>query len=130
VRLALLTLERAISFFGQAAAPRGGDLKPFVKATFRDIQALEEHADFLSQRLATTTDSTLGMVNLAQTATMRIISVVAALFLPPTLIASIYGMNFALMPELQQRWGYPAALGLMALSALGTYLYFRWKRWL
>jgi magnesium transporter len=55
---------------------------------------------------------------------------VAALFLPPTLIASIYGMNFANMPELAWGYGYPLALGLMLLSALFTYRFFKWKRWL
>jgi len=80
--------------------------------------------------LALTSDATLGMINLAQNATVRIVSVVAALFLPPTLIASIYGMNFVAMPELQSPWGYPAALVLMLASAVGTYLFFKWKRWL
>jgi magnesium transporter len=55
---------------------------------------------------------------------------VAALFLPPTLIASAYGMNFAHMPELAQPWGYPMALFFMLASAVGTYLFFKWKRWL
>ena len=96
----------------------------------RDITALEVHADFLSQRVALATDSTLGMINLAQNMTVRIVSVVAALFLPPTLIASIYGMNFEVMPELQWVAGYPFALALMLASAIGTYLFFRWRRWL
>ena len=131
LRLALLTLERAVSFFGQGLAERGdATLRPVVKGLMRDLQALEVHADFLGQRVALATDATLGMINLAQNATVRIVSVVAALFLPPTLIASIYGMNFAVMPELTQAWGYPAALGLMLASAIGTFLVFRWKRWL
>ena len=61
---------------------------------------------------------------------MRIVSVVAVLFLPPTLIASIYGMNFTFMPELALTWGYPVALGLMLASALLTWAVFRWKGWL
>ena len=96
----------------------------------RDLQALEVHADFLGQRVALATDATLGMINLAQNVTVRIVSVVAALFLPPTLIASVYGMNFAYMPELAQPWGYPAALALMLASAVGTWAFFKWKRWL
>jgi magnesium transporter len=70
------------------------------------------------------------MINLLQNGTVKIVSVVAVLFLPPTLIASIYGMNFHTMPELDQTWGYPAALGLMVLSAVGSYLYFKWRKWL
>lgn len=132
VRLALLTLERAISFFGQTLADRKGAdvLQPLVKGLMRDLQALEVHADFLASRLALASDATLGMINLSQNVTVRIVSVVAALFLPPTLIASIYGMNFAEMPELGLHFGYPLALMAMLASAIGTYLFFKWKRWL
>ena len=132
VRLALLTLERAISFFGQTLADRKGAdvLQPLVKGLMRDLQALEVHADFLASRLALASDATLGMMNLSQNVTVRIVSVVAALFLPPTLIASIYGMNFAEMPELGLHFGYPLALMAMLASAIGTYLFFKWKRWL
>lgn len=132
VRLALLTLERALSFFGQTVNDRiaGDGLRPVVKGLARDIQALEVHADFLSARVAQGTDATLGMITLDQNQTIKIVSVVAAVFLPPTLIASVYGMNFDLMPELGWRWGYPMALGLMLASAGGTYLFFKWKKWL
>jgi magnesium transporter len=101
-----------------------------VKGLLRDVQALGVHADFVASRVAMVTDATLGMINLAQNATVRIVSVVAALFLPPTLIASIYGMNFDGMPELHWTFGYPMALGLMIASALVTYLFFRWRNWL
>lgn len=128
VRLGLLTVERAVSFFGQSMTD--GSLHPLVKGIMRDIQALEVHADFLSSRLALTSDATLGMINLAQNVTVRIVSVVAALFMPPTLIASLYGMNFKHMPELDQPFGYPIALGMMFVSAISTYLFFKWKHWL
>jgi magnesium transporter len=75
-------------------------------------------------------DAALGIINLEQTATTRIVSVVAVLFLPPTLIASVYGMNFDVMPELSQPWGYPAALGLMVASALGAWGWLKWHNWL
>ncbi|PTE21461.1 magnesium transporter [Cereibacter changlensis JA139] len=129
IQLALLTLERALSFYGQTERS-GAALRPVVKSQTRDIAAMEVHADFLSQRVALVTDATLGMINLTQNATVRIVSVVAVLFLPPTLVASVYGMNFAHMPELSQSWGYPAALILMVASAAATYLWFRWKNWL
>ena len=99
-------------------------------AVARDLQALEVHGDFLTSRVAMASDVTLGMVNLAQNKTVKIVSVVAAIFLPPTLIASAYGMNFAYMPELAWGWGYPMAVGLMVASAVLTYLFFKWKRWL
>ncbi len=132
VRLSLLTLERAISYFGQALddSGEGKALRPVVKGLMRDIQALEVHGDFLTSRVAMASDVTLGMVNLVQNKTVKIVSVVAAIFLPPTLIASAYGMNFARMPELAWDWGYPMAVGLMLASAVLTYLFFKWKRWL
>ena len=70
------------------------------------------------------------MINIEQNAIIKIFSVVAVVFLPPTLIASIYGMNFDLMPELNWRLGYPWAILLMIVSAILPYLFFRWKRWL
>ncbi|ABA78765.1 magnesium transporter [Rhodobacter sphaeroides] len=132
IRLALLTLERALGFFAQTVPDRieQEGLKPAIKSLQRDIAAMEVHADFVSQRVALATDATLGMINLAQNATVKIVSVVAVLFLPPTLVASIYGMNFAHMPELERPWGYPGALGLMLASAAGAWAYFKWKKWL
>jgi magnesium transporter len=132
VRLGLISMERAVVFFAQAKPPPAGphDLRRFSTSTLRDLEALEVHADFLSARLGNVTDTTLGMVNLAQNATVRILSAVAALFLPPTLIASVYGMNFRVMPELDWDWGYPLALGLMVASAVATYLLMKWKHWL
>ncbi len=132
VRLALLTTERMVAYFGQSLeeASETRTLRAHVKSRLRDLQALEVHADFLASRLAFATDATLGMVNLSQNMTVRIVSVVAVLFLPPTLIASVYGMNFRAMPELEASWGYPMSLALMVGSALATYLYFKWKNWL
>ena len=132
IRLSLLTLDRAISFFAQTLTERpvAELLRPVVTGMMRDLQALEVHGDYLSARVAQATDATLGMINLLQNTAVRIVSVVAVLFLPPTLIASIYGMNFVFMPELDKSWGYPMALGLMVASAVATYMYFKWKHWL
>ncbi|MFT4150635.1 MAG: magnesium transporter CorA family protein [Paracoccaceae bacterium] len=131
VRLSLLTIERAVSFFGQSLAEGPGEtLRPFVKGLMRDIQALEVHGDHLTNRIAMTSDLTLGMISVAQNNTTKTVSVVAVIFLPPTLIASIYGMNFATMPELSWQWGYPIAVAMMIGSAAGAYLFFRRKRWL
>ncbi len=131
LRLSLLTLDRALSFFGQSPeARRSKEQRHALASLVKDIQALEVHGDFLSNRVALASDATLGMINLVQSSTVRIVSVVAVLFLPPTLIASLYGMNFTGMPELDAWWGYPAALVGMVASAAGTYLFFRWKNWL
>jgi magnesium transporter len=132
VRLGLLTLERMLSVFALWSddRPDAKALRPHLKSTARDIQALEVHADFLSGRVGLATDTTLGMVNLAQNQTVRILSVVATLFLPPTLIGTIYGMNFHTMPELDEAWGYPVALVAMVLSAGASWAYFKWRGWL
>lgn len=132
VRLALMTTERMVSWFGQSLVDghRGAGLQPLVKGLMRDMQALEVHADFLSTRVALATDATLGMINLSQNQTIKIVSVVAVVFLPPTVIASAYGMNFRHMPELGWMFGYPMALVLMLASAVGTFLFFKWKKWL
>lgn len=132
IRLGLTTCERMLSYYVQNLTTREDTkaLKHAANAQTRDIQALAVHADFLGSRIGLTTDATLGMVNLAQNAAVRIISVVAALFTPPTLIASIYGMNFANMPELQVPWAYPVALAAMLTSAVATWAYFRWRGWL
>ncbi len=132
VRLGLMTLGRALNYFGQTIKQHKGHaaLLAFQQGQLHDVTALEVHADFLSSRLALASDATLGMINLVQNGTVRIVSVVAVLFLPPTLIASIYGMNFAHMPELAQPMGYPIAIGLMLGSAVLTWAFFHWRRWL
>lgn len=128
VRLGVMTMERALSFFGTGA--RADDLKANLKGEMRDLAAIAVHADFLASRVGLTVDATLGMINLAQNATARIFSFVAVVFLPPTLVASAYGMNFDWMLGLHRPWGYPMALVMMLVSALGTYLFFKWKEWL
>ncbi|WP_042246118.1 magnesium transporter CorA family protein [Paracoccus sp. PAMC 22219] len=132
VRLALLTVERMLAFYTATLEdrPEEGRLRAATRAQMRDVQALEVHADFLGGRVSLAVDTTLGLINLQQNNTVRILSVVAALFLPPTLIASIYGMNFTNMPELDQPWGYAFALVLMGGTTLGTWLFLRWKGWI
>lgn len=132
VRLALLTLGRALNYVDQVLGHRlsAEGLGLVLKGQLRDIDALEVHADFLTQRLGLMSDATMGTINLAQNTTVRIVSVVAVLFSPPTLIASIYGMNFVKMPELVLAYGYPMALVMMLGSAAATYAFFRWKGWL
>ncbi|MDB6178630.1 magnesium transporter CorA family protein [Paracoccus sp. Z330] len=132
VRLGLLSIERILAFCQATTNDRreGSKLRPVIKAQLRDVQALEVHADFLSSRVSLAVDAILGMINLEQNSTVRILSVIAALFLPPTLIASMYGMNFSNMPELEQPWGYPMALGLMLGTSVATWLFLRWKNWL
>jgi len=113
---------------GKAARANADALRAATKALLRDIKSLEVHADFLATRVAMASDAALGIINLAQAQTIKIFSVLAVVFLPPTVIASAYGMNFDVMPELHWAWGYPMALGLMLLSAVGTYGFFKWRK--
>lgn len=129
VRLSLMTIERMVAVWSLWEDARD-DLRVHAKTVLRDVQALETHAEFLGSRVGLATDTTLGLVNLSQNQAVRIVSVVSVLFLPPTLIGTVYGMNFAHMPELTQPWGYPMALALMAGSAVLSYAYCRWRGWL
>jgi magnesium transporter len=104
--------------------------KPMARALLQDIRSLREVAATQSGKVRFLLDATLGVINIRQSDIIKIFSVVAFVFLPPTLIASIYGMNFKHMPELEWPWGYPMAIGLMALSAAVPWMIFRWKKWL
>jgi magnesium transporter len=104
--------------------------RPAARSLLQDIRSLREVAATQADKVRFLLDATLGVINIRQSDIIKIFSVVAFVFLPPTLIASIYGMNFVHMPELQWRWGYPMAVGLMALSAAVPWLLFRWKKWL
>jgi magnesium transporter len=101
-----------------------------LKTLASDVKSLLEHDNFLQTQIQFLLDSNLGLISIQQNAIMKTLSVAAVVFLPPTLIGSIYGMNFEHMPELHWHLGYPYALGLMVLSAVLPLLYFRIKRWL
>jgi magnesium transporter len=96
----------------------------------RDVRSLTEHATFLANRVNFLLDGTLGLTNIEQNKIIKIFSVAAVALMPPTLIASIYGMNFKFMPELTWSFGYPLAITLMIASATLPFLYFRRKGWL
>lgn len=128
----LVTLERLIAFLAASAAPRGAgkDGRLRIKTLGRDTRFLTDHTTALSNKLTFLLDATLGMISIQQNSIIKIFSVAAVVFLPPTLIASIYGMNFAGMPELHWAFGYPFALGLMVASAVASYLFFKSRGWL
>jgi magnesium transporter len=96
----------------------------------RDIASLLQHSQFSSERLEYMQNTFLGLVNIEQNQVIKIFTVVTVVFMPPTLIASIYGMNFQFMPETTWRLGYPFALALMILSSLVFLWFFRRKKWL
>ncbi|MDQ6436734.1 magnesium/cobalt transporter CorA [Mesorhizobium sp. LHD-90] len=132
VQDSLVSLQRVSTFLGNIPTPSKDDkeLKMRVKTLSRDVQSLASHADSLSQKVIFLLDATLGMINIEQNAIIKIVSVAAVVFLPPTLVASIYGMNFDLMPELKWEYGYPIAIGVMVLAAVLPFWWFKRRGWL
>jgi magnesium transporter len=132
IRDSLLSLQRLAGFFGQLLAQRKDDkdARGRVKTLARDVQSLTDHSSFLSGKVTFLLDATLGLISIEQSNIIKIFSIAAGVFLPPTLIASIYGMNFAHMPELRWAYGYPLACVLMLLSAVLPAWYFRRRGWL
>ena len=130
-RESLLSLSRILRYSLQTIDLNGRkELKNRLKEMQADLAWLSEHASFEANKVVFLLDATLGMINIEQNATIKIFSVAAVVFLPPTLVASVYGMNFKIMPELEWVHGYPFALGLMVMSAVLPYLFFKRKGWL
>lgn len=131
VRDSLVSLGRMLSFFAATIEADGDrDIREHARSVLRDIQSLTDHASFVTQSTSYLQDAALGLINLEQNEIIKIFSVAAVMFLPPTLVASVYGMNFRDMPELTWAHGYPFAIVMMALSALIPYLYFKRRGWL
>lgn len=133
VRESLVSINRLLTYHtstDQTDKKANKDARARVKILYRDVVALSDQATFLSTKIGFLLDATLGLINLQQNQIIKIFSVAAVVFLPPTLVASIYGMNFGLMPELQWAWGYPFALLMMVISAILPYLYFKRRGWL
>jgi magnesium transporter len=132
VRESLVSIGRVVTFV--TAATEGvkwsKDMREQLKTMQRDVTSLTDHASYLSNKITFVLDAMLGVVNLEQNNIIKLFSVMAVVLMPPTLIASIYGMNFKLMPELEWQHGYPMALIMMLLAAAGPYFFFRWKKWL
>lgn len=128
-RESVVSLTRALSFL-QFAAPKDAGLSAQIKTQLRDLASLADQASFIGNNLTFLLDATLGLISIEQTAVQKIYSVASLVFLPPTLVAGVYGMNFAHMPELDWVAGYPMALGIMLAVAVLPYAIFRWRGWL
>jgi magnesium transporter len=125
----LHSLQRMLSYFKEVQLS-GKEINHAIRTLSNDVQSLTKQTDFLGAKINFQLDATLGMINVEQNLIIKIFSVVAVFFLPPTLVSSIYGMNFAYMPELGWDFGYPVAVGFMVMCAVVPYLYFRKKGWL
>jgi len=133
VRESMVSLERMLLYLStnMQRPKRAGGFQAEWRTAVRDVQSIEEHASFLSSKMQFVLDATLGLVSLEQSRIVKIFSVLAVVFMPPTLVASIYGMNFKTgMWELEWEYGYPMALIMMLCAAIGPYIFFKWKKWL
>jgi magnesium transporter len=133
IRYSAVSTLRMLSFLGGSNLVHGetqNDLRHHVVSLTTDVTSLSEHASFLSDNLTFLLDASLGLISIEQNAAMKLFSWAAIIFLPPTLIAGIFGMNFHYMPELSWHYGYPLSLALMAISAVGPYLYFKKRGWI
>ncbi|MDD2729990.1 magnesium/cobalt transporter CorA [Malikia sp.] len=129
IRRNVMDTRRAVSFMMRTRM-LGAEQFEDARQILRDLDSLDSHTAFLFDKINFLMDATVGFININQNKIIKIFSVASVALLPPTLIASIYGMNFQYMPELTQSWGYPAALCLMVASAVGPMLYFRKRGWL
>ncbi len=130
-RESLMSMSRVASFLqGQSTIRDDPKLDERSQSTTRDILSLAQHADFISGNVIFLLDASLGLISVQQNQIIKIFSIAAVVLLPPTFIASIYGMNFQSMPELDWQYGYPMALTAMVAAALVPYLWFRRKGWM
>jgi magnesium transporter len=133
VRESQVSVGRLLSFLAHEAEVMKWtkDARAQLQSMQRDVVSLTDHASYLSNKITFLLDAMLGVVNIQQNAIIKIFSIAAVVFMPPTLVASIYGMNFKTgMIELEWEYGYPWALGLIVLAAIVPLLFFKWKKWL
>ncbi len=129
VRLCLMDTQRALTFLLRRGRLDSEQIN-WALDLLHDIESLLSHNNFVFDKVNFLMTAAQGFINIEQNQIIKIFSIAAVVFLPPTLIASIYGMNFDYMPELHAVWGYPIALVLMVLSGLAPYWYFKRKGWL
>jgi len=132
VRESLVSIGRLVLYLANEADtmkwPK--EMRAQLKSMQRDVQSLSDHATYLANKVTFLLDAMIGVMSVEQNNIIKIFSVAAVALMPPTLIASIYGMNFKHMPELDWSFGYPLAIVLMVIAAILPYWFFKWKRWL
>jgi magnesium transporter len=131
LRASLLSVGRMLAYHRQGAGDRlpDGD-RATLKALERDARSLAEHDSQLAAEIAFLLEATLGLIDIEQNRIIKVFSIAAVLFLPPTLVGTVYGMNFEHMPELRWLFGYPFALLMMVVSAIAPYYWFKHRGWL
>jgi magnesium transporter len=129
IRRNVMDTRRAVSFMMRSKMLNAEQFEE-ARQILRDIDSLDSHTEFLFEKINFLMDATVGFININQNKIIKIFSVASVALLPPTLIASIYGMNFKGIPELDWNFGYPFAIGLMVISVALPIWYFRKKGWL
>jgi magnesium transporter len=129
IRRNVMDTRRAVSFMMRSRMLNAEQFEE-ARQILRDIDSLDSHTTFLFDNINFLMNATVGFININQNKIIKIFSVASVALLPPTLIASIYGMNFRFMPEVEWSYGYPFALGLMIASVAAPFIYFRHKGWL
>ena len=132
VRESLVSIGRVLLYLANEADSMrwAKDIRSQLRGMQRDVQSLSDHASYLSSKITFVLDALLGVVSIEQNNIIKIFSIAAVVLMPPTLVASIYGMNFKHMPELDWQLGYPLAIVLMLIAAALPYVFFKWKNWL
>ena len=129
IRLCLMDAQRDLNFLYRRGLLAEDNLNQ-ANDILEDIKTLLTHNTFLSERIDFLLNAALGFINIEQNKIIKIFSIAAVVLMPPTVIASIYGMNFHFMPELSWPWGYPLSIVLMVLAGISPYIYFKRKGWL
>ncbi len=129
IRRNVMDTRRAVSFMMRSRMLNAEQFEE-SRQILRDIDSLDSHTAFLFDKINFLMDATVGFININQNKIIKIFSVASVALLPPTLIASVYGMNFEAMPELRWKYGYFFAIGLMVASVAAPFIYFRRKGWL
>jgi magnesium transporter len=133
IRVTAISTARALSFLAASDRLHGPEcarIRDLITSLSTDVAALVDHSSYLSGQLTFLLDASLGLISVEQNAAMKLFSWMAVVFLPPTLIAGIFGMNFHYMPELDEHWGYPMSLGLMLVSAVLPLYILKRKGWI
>jgi magnesium transporter len=127
----IVSITRLLAFWLHAK-PAWSDnaVRDREKSVSRDLRSLAEHAASLATKVSFLLDANLGLINIEQNNIIKVLTVVSVVGVPPTLVASMYGMNFRHMPELDWAWGYPYGLALILISAIGPLLWFKLRGWL
>jgi magnesium transporter len=130
IRESAVSTSRMLGYFASTERVAESDHVEHIRSLQGDARALLDHSSFLAENLTFLLDASLGLITLEQNFVMKVFSVVAVVFMPPTLIAGIYGMNFASMPGLHWRYGYEMAITMIVLSAVVPFWIARRSRWL